>query len=550
VAVLAIVVSGTRSVLLLLAGLFVVTLIFSVGRRRGGRAVAITAVASSAIAVAGGAVFLASGRSFDEGRFSAYASAIDQFVASPLLGGGPGTYGVRRLSDVVDSLGHLVFPDGHNIVLNTAAETGLVGLLGLVATVTLLGTAVLRVWRGDPGERSIIAGGLFGVAVLAGHGMVDVVSGLIGIVVVAIAVVALIVTQDSSPRPPAATQGRWILPPLAAALAVVVASSAFIVRTETTFGALSAADQTLERSPVEALATASNATTTTPDVAPAWWVRMVAADASGDSAAAIAAARKMIELEGFNQQWMSLAILASRSGDRATELDAIAHAASGPSDPFIALNASILLDAAGDQAGAEAAARRLLEAQPEIEQVLAFGPRALSTVVARLRSDVARDRLAAGDAQTAFVIALTGEDHPLADDLLESVATSDPSAAGMWASIVDAWFGVASARAALDATSLASPTQANLLWSWRVAVHACDPAATKRWERAVAIAVGSLPLTPLALGVTPGFQSRMLPERYPTFIWHVVDPLRPYVIGTWTYSLGRPACVDPASDDD
>ena len=102
---------------------------------------------------------------------------------------------------------------------------------------------------------------------------------------------------------------------------------------------------------------------------------MVAADAAGDSAAAIAAARKMVELEGFGQQWMSLAILASRMGDRATELDAIAHATAGPPvDPLVELNVIALLDAAGDQAGAEAAARRLLTVQPDIEPILAERP--------------------------------------------------------------------------------------------------------------------------------------------------------------------------------
>jgi hypothetical protein len=543
-AVTEIVVSGTRSVLLLLAGLFVVTLVFLVGRRRGGCAVAISAVASLAIATAGGAVFLASGRSIDEGRFSAYASAVDQFAHAPLLGGGPGTYGERRLTDVVDVIGHLVFPDAHNIILNTAAEIGLVGVLGLLAIVLLLGTAVLGAWREAPGERSIIAGGLFGIAVLAGHGMVDVIFGLIGIVIVAIAVVALVVTRASPARPSPQTNRRWILPPLAAALAVAVASSAFVLRTETTFGALDAADQNLKDSPSQVLATASDATHATPDVTPAWLVQMVAADAIGDLAGAITAARQTIRLEGFGQQWMMLAILASRSDDRATELDAIAHATSGPTDPFVELNASILLDAAGDPAAAETAARQLLLVEPDVEQVLEFGPTALSTTVARVRPAVAQDRLAAGDADAAFVIALTGEDHPLADALVATLATSDKSSAGMWATIVDAWFGDASARATLDAASVASPTQSHLLWSWRIAVHACDPSATKRWEQAIVIGIGYLPTTPTALGVTPGFQSRMLPDRYPPFIWHVDNLERPYVIGTWTYSLGRPDCVD------
>jgi hypothetical protein len=161
---------------------------------------------------------------------------------------------------------------------------------------------------------------------------------------------------------------------------------------------------------------------------------------------------------------------------------------------------------------------------------------------------VARDRLAAADAETAFVIALSGEDRVLADELVATATIGDSSAGATWAHIVDAWFGDRSARSALDGASLTTPTFPQLSWSWRVAVHACDAVATQRWERALEIAFGHDPTTPTKLGVAPGFQRRMLPVLYPEFIWHLVSPLRPYVNGTWTYSLGRPACVDPASD--
>ncbi len=545
----AVVLTGTRSVMLLLAGLVVVTLVFAIGRRRGGRTVAVAAAAAISIAAAGAAVLLASARSFDEGRFSAYASAVDRFLESPLLGGGPGTYGVRRMSDVVDLLGHLAFPDAHNIVLNTAAETGLVGLGGLLMTVALLGIAIRRTWRDAPAERPILAGALFGVAVLAGHGMVDVIFGLIGISVLAIAVIAIATTNSGSPTPTRTDVRRFIYPSLAAAVAVVVLSTVGVLRTEATFIALEEADRSLVASPAVALAIARRATEASPDSAPAWWVQMAAADASGDTAAAIDAARRMIELEGFGQQWMSLAILSARSGDSVTELEAIGHATAGPVDAFVELNAVILLDAAGDTPGAEASARRLLAIQPDIEQVLANGPRTLSALVARARPDVARDRLSAGDSGSAFVMALAGDDRPLADELLGIVATTDPTAMGSWTSIVNAWFGDTFARATFDAKSLQSPSLPNLLWSWLLAGRACDVAATELWEKAAMIAFAYEPTTPIKLGVAPEFQSWLLPRGYPSFIWRLDHPQRPYVMGAWTFALGRRACVagEPAS---
>jgi hypothetical protein len=270
---------------------------------------------------------------------------------------------------------------------------------------------------------------------------------------------------------------------------------------------------------------------------------MVAADASGDTGAAVNAARKSIDLEGFGQEWMSLAILSSRSGDRATELEAITHASSGPVDPFVELNAAILLGADGDANGAEEAARRLVKVQPDIEQVLAMGPPTLEAMVAMVRPEVARALLASGDPGSAFLIALSGEDRTLADELVATLATNDPSASRSWSSVVDAWFGDASAVAAIYASSVASPTLPHLMWSWRVAVHSCDAAATERWEEAAWIGFGYRPTTPFELGVAPDFQSRLLPTYYPAFIWRLEHPVRPYVAGSWTFSLGRPACV-------
>jgi O-antigen ligase len=542
----AIVLTGTRSVLLLLIGLFVVTLVIVAGRRRGGRTVAIAGLASVGIGAAGIAVLLASARSFDEGRFSAYASAVDRFAEAPLLGGGPGTYGVRRMSDVVDSIGHLAFPDAHNIVLNTLAETGAVGLVGLGITVFLLAGAMHRTWLDARAERPIVVGALFGVAVLAGHGMVDVVFALIGIIVLAIAAVALAVTHEGTGEPISKVDVRFAYGPLLAGVAVVVLSSVGALRTEMTFTKLDAADASLTSSPATALAIATEATESSPDSVPAWWVRMAAADATGDIEGAIASARKTIELEGFGQEWMSLAILAARSGDQGTELEAIDAALRGPIDSVVRLNAAILLADAGDIRGALDASRDLLEMQPDIEPILGGGPPALASTIATVRHDAARDRLTATDTESAFLIALSGEDRSLADELLTEIAKTDPDA-GAWSLVVGAWFGDGSALAELNTVASATPTRTRLAWLWRLAAHACDTEATNMWEKSVELGYGYQPTVPVEVGVAPDFQAWMLPTYYPSFLWRLDHPQRPYVGGTYTYSVGRPPCVSLAA---
>ena len=152
-----------------------------------------------------------SSRGLDEGRSSAYASAIARITESPVVGTGPGTYGVERMRDPVDVLGHLAFPDAHNIVLNNLAESGIVGLIGLLGTVVLLGLAVRGSWRRSPDERLVIGGALFGLAIFAAHGMVDVVFALVGTIVVAVALAAIAATSGN-PAEPSGRPARRTLP--------------------------------------------------------------------------------------------------------------------------------------------------------------------------------------------------------------------------------------------------------------------------------------------------------------------------------------------------
>lgn len=547
VALGAIVLTGTRSVLLLVAAVSVMGVLMVV-RGRAGRGI-VTAVISVVLAggILGMVVTLGTSRSFDEGRSSAYASAVLRITESPLVGTGPGTYGVERMGDPVDVMGHLAFPDAHNIVLNTLAESGIVGLLGLLATVALLALAIRRSWSVSPDDRLTIAGALFGVAVFAAHGMVDVIFGLVGIVVVAIAVVAVAATNRVAPEPVDGRRTAYLRAGLGVAFLVFVLISSTVLRTEITAQTVASADAAVPRAPVDALALARVATASAPDLVPAWWVQMVAADAAGDPDTAIAAARRTIDLEGFGQEWISLAILAARRGDQATELDAITHATAGPPvDPLVELNVIALLDGTGDHAGAEAAARRLLSVQPDIERIVRTAPAAMAAVVAAVRADVAAGRMTDGDPGGAFLVALSGMDRALADRLVTQVATSDPARARDWQGLVAAWFGDATARAKVDASARTAPTLDGSLWAWRLSGRACDSAGMRFWERTIRIAFSFIPKTPAELMIAPTQQAGPLPDRYPQFIWKLDLPQHPYVAGTWTFSVGRPICGTPA----
>jgi hypothetical protein len=318
-------------------------------------------------------------------------------------------------------------------------------------------------------------------------------------------------------------------------------------RTEQTFASLDAADKALPTEPQTAMTLAEEATKRSPDSAPAWWVRLAAADASGDPAGAGDAAQRLVDLEGFGQQWMNLAILSSRAG--APDPAALAAAIRGPSDPIVELNAAALFFGAGDAEAGDAAVLRLFQVQADVEPILQDAPDAVRDAAATLRSRAADDRVSEGDPQTALLIALSGDDRGLAASLIADVAQTDPASAAWLTRIADAWYGDDAARSAFESDAARSPNRQDFVWLWRLAIHACDRAATDRWEHAIFVGYGYLPSLPTKLLMAPEDQAWMLPTYYPSFIWRLAHPERPYVAGTYSYAMGRPACVtDPAPE--
>lgn len=79
-------------------------------------------------------------------RVSMWETAIAMFKAAPVLGMGPGTFGNF----------HPVYPDAHNLVLNIAAEMGLLGVLAFSVLAFTLGRALWQ-RRAQPFARGVMA---------------------------------------------------------------------------------------------------------------------------------------------------------------------------------------------------------------------------------------------------------------------------------------------------------------------------------------------------------------------------------------------------------
>jgi O-antigen ligase/tetratricopeptide (TPR) repeat protein len=106
------------------------------------------------------------------GRASFFRSAIAMAQADPVLGSGPG--GFLQYEVLINSVPPVQpFAHAHNTFLTTAAESGLLGLVGLM-TLLFTGRRAWRMsWQQRPHRRHLIAGPVGGLAAFLIFGLLD-----------------------------------------------------------------------------------------------------------------------------------------------------------------------------------------------------------------------------------------------------------------------------------------------------------------------------------------------------------------------------------------
>jgi O-antigen ligase len=108
-------------------------------------------------------------RPYGDNRGLLFQHAIDEFREQPITGNGLFTYRLR----IVSEGRRPAHTHAHNLVLNIAAELGIVGLIAFVATSISCFFAIRRNWQS--GEDRIVLAGIIGSIIgTAGHLMVDV----------------------------------------------------------------------------------------------------------------------------------------------------------------------------------------------------------------------------------------------------------------------------------------------------------------------------------------------------------------------------------------
>ncbi len=126
-------------------------------------------------------------------RGGLWIAAWQAFLRSPLWGSGPFTFGTQLMLHE-STPPYRIYPHAHNYVLNTAAETGLLGLFASAWVTVVLGIALRHTWRqANRAHRSLMAGAIGSLLGFAAHSLADnhIILPSIGLVVILTLALAL-----------------------------------------------------------------------------------------------------------------------------------------------------------------------------------------------------------------------------------------------------------------------------------------------------------------------------------------------------------------------
>jgi O-antigen ligase/tetratricopeptide (TPR) repeat protein len=139
------------------------------------RPLVIGVLALCLILAIGSAIYLQFGRPQQDsglGRLGFYENALRLFAAYPLAGNGPGGF-VSNEFRIHSVPPYRPLPHAHNIYLATAAESGVLGVVGFAALIITAVRTCLAVWRTRPDRRARIAGPIGGLLAFAVFGLLD-----------------------------------------------------------------------------------------------------------------------------------------------------------------------------------------------------------------------------------------------------------------------------------------------------------------------------------------------------------------------------------------
>lgn len=442
------------------------------------------------------------GRILDGGtigeRLDIWLSAIQLFGQSPVLGTGPGTWPVLKYAANPPGEPNLVVPHAHNVVLQTASD---LGLLGLVACGLVFGALVLAAARGrrsrDSGIRATSGAALISLAGIAALSLFDDFANLGTIVLPLLLVAGVVVGQSGeavsvSGRAPS---NRFSTIGAAAALALVLP---FLLSWDV--AALRAAAGTRAAGSGDAATSAEQfeeAFRSDPDHPLYRMESAIALAREGRHSEAVDRLSPAARLEASPLNLLSLAWYQYRAGDVGGAVDSARTAYErGTGDPIVALNVGAIAELGSDDALASRAFATAVLLAPSLAGSTYFqeNPRRRAAIDEAV--ELGRQRLDPSQLPltTALIRGYAG-DAAAAEEALAGAALS-PERERVAAAL--AWrFGnreaaIRGLRAQLEREPMSGPT-ARQLADYLAAIG--DPAA-QRYERwAALLGTGSVART-------------------------------------------------------
>jgi O-antigen ligase/tetratricopeptide (TPR) repeat protein len=456
--------------------------------RRGATA----AVAAAVIVLAGGALAYDSHRLTlgDDGYRAAFAAAsLRMFEASPLVGVGPGVWQVLRASYETATQPDLYIPHAHDIYLQTLAEFGVVGVLaGLVVVgsfARLLGGAI----RSDDGARRRVGvATLFGVVLLAGQQLVDM---LMNVPALLLALAIPLAWLDAAAEPPTpvlvlaqSTDGAWagqkhevgrarLLTFGMVAVTLVVAAGLLRIESISDRAIQSAQEADAGRWAV-ALRMAEDAAASDPGMPSYWFEVGVTAANAGDLTTAADALGRSAGADDYSIAWIDLAAVRWQQGDALGARSSLLRAERlGWQRVPVAVAAGWLRWQLGDRSeaikdyGAAVVAEPTLANDPfwnSDADLKAAWPAILDSAEQQVSESAGSP---ADHARVLFKISLLGGNPSAARAELAPLSDVDRS---FYEQVVAAWQGLPGAEATLQQLAESKPQDVDVTWCQLVAV--------------------------------------------------------------------------------
>jgi hypothetical protein len=479
------------------------------GRRAMRRLAAVAAIVIMLFAVAAGPGIAA--RSIESGqvaeRISLVVVSARMLVGAPVTGTGPGTWADQRMANTVAPETDAYVANPGSGWLTAIVETGVLGLAALAfAALSVLVLARSALVDADPDRRRWGIAALAAMVYVGAHQLLGVLTLPAALALLAVPVAWLDATESRPlfdlPEPLEAAMdgagelGRRIL--LGAGLAVLA-----VAIVSTGLGERSAMDMDQARSSVEAndwvgaLRPLANAAAGDPELPAALLPLGLAQARADDAAGALATFTRLSETEDLPVAWVNRAWLEAAAGDDVAARRSVNRAMRlGYQQPQLAFTAGLVHEQLGD----------LPDSTRWYIEALVLEPRLAGSGFWRsgdraARWDTIRDavlaRLTPAEA-AGFWLAL--------DDPEPAAAAIVPMPAGdartLLERVVAAWAGEPGARDALAqyARDHAADVEA-VAWSARVAAHAGDPDAARRYRGWAATIAGGRPVADTELTI-------------------------------------------------